>query len=194
MVLGALLLAIPAAAQAVADPEATFTVMVRADGVAFIGDEQLNPLGVQHLLGFGVAHGLWTNRWDLSTAPADAIMSRAEFTDDNSIIFYVNQKATSDGVKTALQEVVRRKQAIQKVAQDRQKLEQEIKTIDQEQSRIRQNLQSVGQGSDLGRRYLDTLKSQEDRLAEINRTEATLENEIAARRQSAEELAQHLTL
>jgi hypothetical protein len=83
---------------------------------------------------------------------------------------------------------------INKARMQRTQLETERKKIVDDQSRIRQNLQSVGQGSDLGRRYLDTLKSQEDRLAEINRIDATMESEIAAKRQSAEELAQHLAL
>jgi hypothetical protein len=83
---------------------------------------------------------------------------------------------------------------INKARTQRAQLDAEIKKIVNDQDRIRQNLQSVGQGSDLGRRYLDTLKSQEDRLAEINRTDTALESEIAARRQSAAELAQHLTL
>jgi hypothetical protein len=83
---------------------------------------------------------------------------------------------------------------INKARTQRTQLEAERKKITDDQNRIRQNLQSVGQGSDLGRRYLDTLKSQEDRLAEINRIDATMENEIAAKRQSAEELARHLTL
>jgi hypothetical protein len=83
---------------------------------------------------------------------------------------------------------------INKARTQRTQLEAERKKIADDQNRIRQNLQSVGPGSDLGRRYLDTLKSQEDRLAEINRIDATMENEIAAKRQSAEELARHLTL
>jgi hypothetical protein len=83
---------------------------------------------------------------------------------------------------------------INKARTQRTQLEAERKKIADDQNRIRQNLQSVGPGSDLGRRYLDTLKSQEDRLAEINRIDATMENEIAARRQSAEQLAQLLTL
>jgi hypothetical protein len=83
---------------------------------------------------------------------------------------------------------------INKLRAQRTQLEAERRKIADDQNRIRQNLASVGQGSDLGRRYLDTLKSQEDRLAEINRTDAMLENEIAARRQSAEELAKNLTL
>jgi hypothetical protein len=83
---------------------------------------------------------------------------------------------------------------ITKARAQRTQLDAERKKIADDQSRIRQNLQSVGQGSDLGRRYIDTLKSQEDRLAEITGIETTLENEIAAKRQSAEELARTLTL
>jgi hypothetical protein len=83
---------------------------------------------------------------------------------------------------------------IAKARTQRTQLEAERKKIVDDQTRIRQNLQSVGQGSDLGRRYLDTLKSQEDRLTELNAADAALENEIAAKRLSAEELARHLTL
>jgi hypothetical protein len=83
---------------------------------------------------------------------------------------------------------------INKAQAQRTQLEAERKKIADDQNRIRQNLPSVGSGSDLGRRYLDTLKSQEDRLAEINRIDTMMESEIAAKRQSAEELARHLTL
>jgi hypothetical protein len=83
---------------------------------------------------------------------------------------------------------------INKARTQRTQLEAERKKIADDQNRIRQNLQSVGPGSDLGRRYLDTLKSQEDRLVEINKIDASMENEIGAKRQSAEELARHLTL
>jgi hypothetical protein len=83
---------------------------------------------------------------------------------------------------------------INRARTQRAQLDAEVKKIVNDQDRIRQNLQSVGQGSDLGRRYLDTLKSQEDRLAEINKTDGTLENDIVAKRQSAEDLARHLTL
>jgi hypothetical protein len=83
---------------------------------------------------------------------------------------------------------------INKARGQRTQLDVEQKRITDDQTRIRQNLQSVGQGSDLGRRYLDTLKSQEDRLVEITAMDGALENDIAARRQAAEELARHLTL
>lgn len=83
---------------------------------------------------------------------------------------------------------------INKARSQRTQLDTERKKIAEDQDRIRRNLQSVGQGTDLGRRYLDTLKTQEDRLAEIVRIDGTLEAEIAAKRQSAEQLARQLTL
>ena len=83
---------------------------------------------------------------------------------------------------------------INKARSQRTQLDTERKKIAEDQERIRRNLQSVGQGTDLGRRYMDTLKTQEDRLAEIVRVDGTLEGEIAAKRQSAEQLARQLTL
>jgi hypothetical protein len=73
-------------------------------------------------------------------------------------------------------------------------LEAERKKIGEDQDRIRRNLASVGQGSDLGRRYLDTLKTQEDRLAEIDRIDRTIETDIAAKRRAAQDVARQLRL
>jgi len=83
---------------------------------------------------------------------------------------------------------------INKARAQRGQLDAERKKIAEDQDRIRRNLQSVGQGSDLGHRYVDTLKSQEDRLTEIARIDATVEADIAAKRQSAEDVARQLTL
>jgi hypothetical protein len=82
---------------------------------------------------------------------------------------------------------------INKSRSQRTQLDAERKKIAEDQERIRRNLQSVGQGTDLGRRYLDTLKSQEDRLAEITRTDQGLENEVAVKQRSVEQLARQLT-
>jgi hypothetical protein len=80
-----------------------------------------------------------------------------------------------------------------KARSQRSQLEAEREKIGEDQDRIRRNLESAGQSSDLGRRYLDMLKAQEDRLAEINRDDRILDKEIAARRQTAEQLARQLT-
>ncbi len=76
----------------------------------------------------------------------------------------------------------------------RKKLEAESAKITQDQGRLRENLKSVGNSSDLGRRYLDTLKGQEDRLAAIATEDENLEKLIAAKEKAAQDLAQSLTL
>jgi hypothetical protein len=83
---------------------------------------------------------------------------------------------------------------INRARSQRNQLEAERKKIGEDQERIRRNLGSVGSSSDLGRRYLDTLKAQEERLSVIGRSEQLLDAEIAARRNVAEEIARGLTL
>ena len=83
---------------------------------------------------------------------------------------------------------------INRARAQRSQLEAERKKIGEDQERIRRNLTSVGATSDLGRRYLETLKSQEERLAVIARSEQLLDAEITARRNVAEEIAKALSL
>ncbi len=74
----------------------------------------------------------------------------------------------------------------------RAELVAETKRIADDQARIRQNLAAVGQGSDLGRRYVDALRKEEDRLTEIAAAEKALQIEIADKRKAAEDLAKNL--
>jgi hypothetical protein len=83
---------------------------------------------------------------------------------------------------------------INKTKSQRRELESERGRIVSDQTRIRSNLQSVGQGTDLGRRYLDTLKTQEDRLVEIGKSETDLQKQVEAKEQAAGEVAKQLTL
>jgi hypothetical protein len=102
-----------------------------------------------------------------------------------------NDDATLKETVTKLGAIVNE---ITKARTQRAQFDAERKKIAEDQDRIRRNLQSAGGGSDLGRRYIDTLKKQEDRLAEIARLDGSLENDIAARLQSAEEIARQLRL
>jgi hypothetical protein len=87
--------------------------------------------------------------------------------DDNSIVFYINQKEISPAVKAALQEVVKRKVALQQVAQERQRLEQQIVTITQEQDRIRQNMGQLDRNTELYKRYVQKFGAQEDSVEKM---------------------------
>lgn len=73
-------------------------------------------------------------------------------------------------------------------------IEADRKKIVDDQERIRQNLASAGAASDLGRRYLDTLRRQEDKLAELAKTDQELDDTIAERRKAATEIARKLKL
>lgn len=87
--------------------------------------------------------------------------------DDNMIHFYLSQKEISQPVKAALQEVVKRKQALQQVAVERQNLEQQIKAIGEEQARIRQNMGQLERNTDLYKRYVQKFNSQEDTVEKM---------------------------
>jgi hypothetical protein len=81
-----------------------------------------------------------------------------------------------------------------KARTQRSLLDTERERIVRDQARVRENLRSVGQASDLGRRYLATLKTQEDRLGEISAADAKLEAEIDAKTKAAEDAVRQLTL
>ena len=84
--------------------------------------------------------------------------------------------------------------AINDAERKRSQLEKETATISDDQDRIRKNLTSVGQASDIGRRYLDTLRVQEDRIDAIRKELVTLDETIAAKRKEAADIAKRLTL
>jgi hypothetical protein len=83
---------------------------------------------------------------------------------------------------------------INRIKEHRHVLEAERKKIGEDQDRIRKNLASVGQGSDLGRRYLDSLKVQEDRLSSIGSEDKAIDQDLAAKAKTAEEIAQALVI
>lgn len=101
---------------------------------------------------------------------------------------------SSDALKKAVAELGTVVSAINEAERDKGELDQEISSISRDQERIRENLGAVGQASDLGRRYLETLRTQEDRLAEIASEKARLDAEIAENRSKAVRIANALTL
>ncbi len=84
--------------------------------------------------------------------------------------------------------------AINKAEARRNELDEERKTIASDQKRLRENLRAVGKGTDLGRRYLEMLKAQEDRIDAIAAEDKALEKEQTARRKAAEDAARSLSL
>jgi hypothetical protein len=87
--------------------------------------------------------------------------------DDNTILYYVRSKVVSDDVKKALQEVIKRKQAVQQTVQNRTNLEQQIQAIEQQQNRIRENMERLDRTSDLYNRYVKMFGEQEDQFGKL---------------------------
>jgi predicted RNase H-like nuclease (RuvC/YqgF family) len=87
--------------------------------------------------------------------------------DDGAIAFYISQKAVAQEVKAALQEVVKRKQAIEQLVRERSQLEQQIGAITQEQERIRENMGRLDRNSDLYKRYVQKFGTQEDQIEKM---------------------------
>jgi chromosome segregation ATPase len=87
--------------------------------------------------------------------------------DNNVIAIYLNSKVVGEPVKRALEKIVERKRNLEKLVVQRQKLEKKIAEIDQIQSRVRQNMQQLDRNSDLYRRYVTDLSTQENQLKEL---------------------------
>jgi antitoxin (DNA-binding transcriptional repressor) of toxin-antitoxin stability system len=105
--------------------------------------------------------------------------------DDNAIRLYIDAKVVSEEVKTALKEVIRRKQQLLQLVAQRNELEQQIKVIDQEQSRIRQNMGQLDRNTDIYKRYVTKFSDQEDKVEKLREQIQSL---------SAEELKQRKAL
>ncbi len=109
--------------------------------------------------------------------------------DDGTILFYINQKVTSDKVKEALQTVIQRKQQLAKVVQDRQRLEEQVKVIGQEQDRIRQNMAAARPRD----RSLQALREEVRRAGRRGREAARRDQEADRRRGQAAASARHVS-
>lgn len=119
----------------------------------------------------------------LTTLPAEEMLARVKGLDNEGPAFKEAVDRLSDVVADIAKADAARKRA--GIERDR---------IVADQDRIRANLTSVGNGSDLGRRYLDMLKTQENRLAELARTDAEAADTIAQRRKAAEDIVRKLKL
>jgi hypothetical protein len=109
--------------------------------------------------------------------------------DDNMIAFFFSAKEVCDEIKTALKEVVRRKQAIAEVVNQRNELQRQANTIRQQQERIRENLKVVTKDSDIGRTYLKKFTEQEE---QIDSLEAKITESVGREQKLRTELDEYL--
>jgi uncharacterized protein (UPF0335 family) len=121
-------------------------------------------------------------------------VSLASFTPDRILATISGLQNETPALKDAIAKLSAVVGDITKINARKRELEAERKKIAEDQERIRKNLASVGQSSDLGRRYLDLLKTQEDRLAADAAEDKKLDEDLAGKTKKAEEIAQELVL
>lgn len=110
--------------------------------------------------------------------------------DDRSIAFFLGQQVVSAKVKDALQEIIKRKQAINQASNRRRELERQIEVIFAEQGRIRQNMAQLPKDSDLFNRYVKKFLEQEDAVEKLR---GEVQGAIAEEQKLQKSLNEYLT-
>jgi hypothetical protein len=100
--------------------------------------------------------------------------------DNATVALYIKAKAISPKIKTALTEVLQRKQQLADSTSKQKLLNQEVQQIEQEQSRIRSNMGQLDRTSELYERYSKKLNQQEDDLERLHEQLRGVNEELAA--------------
>ncbi|HTN77882.1 MAG TPA: hypothetical protein VL096_21640 [Pirellulaceae bacterium] len=102
---------------------------------------------------------------------------------DPQIRVYLGSSAVSADVKKALEEVIKRKAAIDEIVRSRQEMERQIAIVGQEQERIRGNMAQTPKESELFRRYLTKFSEQEDNVEALRaKVTSSIEQETKQRK------------
>jgi len=87
---------------------------------------------------------------------------------DDQIVFYLSRRVLDNETRRTLERIRELRSALAARESERRKFETRIAVIYRDQGRIRDNLQVLESGSELYRRYVETLNGQEDELQELN--------------------------
>lgn len=114
--------------------------------------------------------------------------------DQNSLLHYASDTRLSDQQRAAFQRVADLKQDIGRIDGEIAKAQAERERLYEEQKRIRDNLAAVPEGSDLQRRYLATLATQEDRLIALEQQITALQAERTGAVKALDDYVNSVTL
>ena len=114
--------------------------------------------------------------------------------DNGTIAFYANTQVTNPKVKAALDDVIKRKEAIEQLAQKRQQLEQQVRVIDQDQSRIRQNMHELDHTLKIYTDYVEKFGKQEAQIDSLHKQIEGLQSEENGARKSLDDYLLSLDL
>ncbi len=114
--------------------------------------------------------------------------------DLDSVLYYAADTRLSEQQRAAFQRVAELKQNISRIDNEIATANAERDRLYEEQKRIRENLAAVPEGSDLQRRYLATLATQEDRLIALEQQLSALQAERATAEKALGDYVNSVTL
>lgn len=112
----------------------------------------------------------------------------------DTIDFYVRSRVSSPALKKALSELVAKRVALDAAQRKLSEIEAQITTIDSEQTRLRENIKALPPGSDIVRRYLTKLDSQETEIEKLRSEAKAVRAEVGEKRRTVEEFLLNLNV
>ncbi len=125
----------------------------------------------------------------VETRTVDQSVSLSSLSGDQ-VAFYIRSQVVSASVKAALQKLSGLMQKLADTTSQRTRREARVTEISNDQARIRANMERLSQTSDLYKRYVKTLNSEEDELAGLADQIAKLRDQEAAQTKEAGDFIQ----
>jgi hypothetical protein len=115
-------------------------------------------------------------------------------TNIDTLLVYSRNEKISPKLKSALEEIVKRRNALTDIQNQRKALQDQIKNIDDDQNRIRQNMNSLPRDSDLYKSYMAKLTTQETQLENLRQQIAKLQDAETAANKALSDYVQSLDI
>jgi len=112
----------------------------------------------------------------------------------DTIDIYLRNRVISPAVKKALDEFVSKRTALDAVKRQLAEVETQIRTIEQEQNRLRENIKALPDGSDIVRRYLTKLDTQETEIDKLRTQSTDLRKQVDAKQSELEQFAMNISV
>lgn len=115
-------------------------------------------------------------------------------TNIDTLLVYSRNEKISPQLKAALEEVVKRRNAVTDIQRQRQALQDQVKNISDDQDRIRRNMDSLPRDSDLFKSYMAKLTAQETQLENLRQQIAKLQDAESTANKALSDFVQNLNI
>ena len=115
-------------------------------------------------------------------------------TNIDTLLVYSHNEKISPKLKSALEEIIKRRNALTDIQNQRKALQDQIKSIADDQNRIRQNMNSLPRDSDLYKSYMAKLTTQETQLDSLRQQIAKQQNAETAANKALSDYVQNLDI